>query len=506
MIVKRVLPIRISSKYRGRVRSFIYDVAQFQNLLRIFVLEWDKKINDIFRLFNPSLLYSLLADRIRSDKSEGQRKELEEVKGIIEEDEELRGWVEKLKEQKKKVGNAWVCQKVIIQEVNNLKSWIRALREYKRNPEKFRSKPRLSKPRKLKNLTRFSVVVPFKVECRRLWLKLRNGEKSLGVLLPKEFNYKVKEVRLVYDIDWIEVYVVYEKEISMSSEGIYRVGIDIGLDNLVSVVSDSPELKSFIVSGRELKSYNRWWNKKVAEIRSYIDQILNMVREEKDEGKRKSLERHYWWLKKYLWNLYKARDRKLSNWMHQVTRRLADILYETGHRIVYIGKDAIDKNGISFSKVVNQNYVCIPHRKLVNVLRYKCKELGMQVVEVNERYTSKASPISDDVMEIQSKRGNGEEVEFSGKRVHRGLYKDLRLNKVFNADLVGAMNILKVGAKLRGFLLDMRTLLVKLCNPVRFRLFDLIYKSNPKSLFIDTGIGTSMPVIRQEALALRRGG
>jgi len=33
MIVKRVLPIRLSSKYRAKVRSFVYDLAQFQNLL-----------------------------------------------------------------------------------------------------------------------------------------------------------------------------------------------------------------------------------------------------------------------------------------------------------------------------------------------------------------------------------------------------------------------------------------------------------------------------------------
>jgi hypothetical protein len=103
MIVKRVLLIRLSSKYRSKVRSFVYDLAQFQNLLRIFILEWDKKTYDIFRLFNPSLLYSLLADRVYSNKSEWQRKELEEVKEIIEKNEELKGWIEKLKEQKKRV-------------------------------------------------------------------------------------------------------------------------------------------------------------------------------------------------------------------------------------------------------------------------------------------------------------------------------------------------------------------------------------------------------------------
>jgi IS605 OrfB family transposase len=506
MVVKRTLSIRLSSKYRSKVRSFVYDLAQFQNLLRIFILEWDKKTNDIFRLFNPSLLYSLLADRIQNNKSEWQRKELEEVKEVIEQDKELKSLVEKLKEQKKRVRNAWVCQKVVVQEVNNLKSWARALKEYKEDPEKFRGKPGLPKPRKLRSLVRFSVPVFVERDGRKLVLVLRACSKEyeaerVEVLLPEEFVYRVKEVKLVYDMEWVEVHVVYDKEIEVVNGGEYRAGVDIGLDNLLSVVSDNPGLRSFIVSGKELKSFNRWWNKKVAEIRSHMDQVSNMMKEEKDEEKRKSLERHYHWLKRYFWNLCKARDRKLNTWMHQVTRRLADLLYETGHRIVYIGKDAVDKNGISFSKVVNQNYVCIPHRKLVDMLKYKCEELGIEVVEVDERYTSKASPISDDVVEIQAKKVNGEEVRFSGKRVSRGLYKDLKLNKVFNADLVGAMNILKVGAKLRRLLFDMRTLFVKLCNPVRFKLFDLIYRSNPESLLIGVGIGASKPVMMQEALA-----
>jgi len=502
MIVKRVLPIRLSSKYRAKVRSFIYDLAQFQNLLRIFILEWDRKTSDIFRLFNSSLLYSLIASRIQSNKSEWQKKELEKVRSIIEGDEELKSWIEKLKEQKKRINETRVCAQVINQEVNNFKFWARAIKEYKANSEKFRGRPRLPKPRKLKNLTRFSVIVPFMRYGRKLQLKLRSRELLLEVLLPEGFDYRVKEVRLVYDMEWIEVRVVYEREISMDSVGIHQAGVDVGLNNLLSVVSDNPELRSFIISGKELKSFNRWWNKKRAEIQSHMDLVRNMVNEEKDEERKKVLEKHYLQLKKYLWNLCKARDGKLTTWMHQVTRRLADLLYETGHRIVYIGKNAIDKNGMPFSKVVNQNYVCIPHRKLVNMLRYKCEELGIQVIEVDESYTSKASPVNDDVVGIQTRKVNGEEIEFSGKRVSRGLYKDLVLNKVFNADLVGAMNILKVGAKLYRLLFDLKTLFVKLCNPIRFKLFDLICKSNPKSLLIGAEIGASKPVFRQEALAL----
>jgi len=502
--MRRVLLIRLSSRYKSKVKQFVYDLAQFQNLLRLFVLEWNRKTGDIFKLFNQSLLYSLLADRIQSNKSELQRKELDEVKGIIEQNEELKKWIVLLKEQKKKVRNAFACQHIIIQEVNNLKSWIQLLKEYKRNSERFRGRPGLPKPRKLRDLVKFSVPIRFERKGRRLVLMLRGGDKEhkaerVEVLLPDWFDYQAREVKLIYDMNWIEAQVVYEKELGIECSGSYQAGIDVGLDNLLSVVSDNPELKSFIVSGKELKSFNRWFNKKRAEIQSHVDLVRNMINEEKDEERKKDLEKHYWWLKKYFWNLYKVRDRKLNTWIHQITRRVADLLYETGHRRVYIGKEGIDKNEISLGRVVNQNYVSIPHRKLVNMLKYKCEELGIEVVEVNERYTSKSSPVSDDVVEIQSKRKNGEEVQFSGKRVSRGLYRDLVLGKVFNADLVGAMNILKVGAKLRELMLGVKTLFVKLCNPIRFKLFDLIYKSNPESLL---GIGDSMPVFRREALAL----
>jgi transposase len=38
-------------------------------------------------------------------------------------------------------------------------------------------------------------------------------------------------------------------------KGEYKAGIDIGLDELLAVVSDNPNLKSFIVSGKELKAF-----------------------------------------------------------------------------------------------------------------------------------------------------------------------------------------------------------------------------------------------------------
>jgi hypothetical protein len=66
------------------------------------------------------------------------------------------------------------------------------------------------------------------------------------------------------------------------------------------------------------------------------------------------------------------------------------------------------------------------------------------------------------------------------------LFKDKSANKLFHADLVGALNILRVGAKLLKpkFYDNFKTLFVKLCNPVKAKLIDFIYKVTPESLWI----------------------
>ena len=59
------------------------------------------------------------------------------------------------------------------------------------------------------------------------------------------------------------------------------------------------------------------------------------------------------------------------------------MLYETGHKAVYIGKNVLEsKNGINLGKKLNQEFVSIPFRKLIELIKYKAQELGMEVKEV----------------------------------------------------------------------------------------------------------------------------
>jgi len=74
-------------------------------------------------------------------------------------------------------------------------------------------------------------------------------------------------------------------------------------------------------------------------------------------------------------------------------------------------------------------------------------------------------------------------------RRYRGLLKDKVLNKLFNADLVGAYNIARVGESSLRLIENLKLLFVKLCNPVRLKLIDFLYKVSPESL--RRGIGSS---------------
>ena len=180
------------------------------------------------------------------------------------------------------------------------------------------------------------------------------------------------------------------------------------------------------------------------------------------------------------------RRRKLNNDLHKIARKVVKILYETGHKIIYIGKNALEgKNGINLGKKINQEFVSIPFRKLIELIKYKAEELGMEVIEVDESYTSKTSPFVD-IFEVRKKKDK----ELCRGERKGNVFKDKVLNKVFHADLVGALNILRVGAKLLRlkFYEDLKVMFIKLCNPRRLKLMELFYEVSTESLL---GIGGS---------------
>ena len=94
----------------------------------------------------------------------------------------------------------------------------------------------------------------------------------------------------------------------------------------------------------------------------------------------------------------------------------------------------------NIGKKNNQNFVSIPFRKILDILKYKLEDNGIEYKEQEESYTSKASYLDNDEIPIYKEETN--EIKFNGRRIKRGIYKS-KQGKIINADLNGALNILK---------------------------------------------------------------
>jgi len=234
------------------------------------------------------------------------------------------------------------------------------------------------------------------------------------------------------------------------------------LDNLLVVTSTNPELSSIIIWGKEIKAFNQWFNKLKSKYQSEHDKIDNEIELLKSAGEipKELIEKE----KELRWKIRQLcihRKKWFDNHFHRLTKYLALFLYYTGHDEVFIGNGALNaKRCCNLSSKVAEKFFQIPFRNLIDNLKYKCESLGIKVKEVSEDFTSKISCLT------------GEE----GERINRGLFKDVKLDKVFNADCNGSFNILRRGAKLSRLtkLFDLKTLFKKLCNPVRFGFFKFI--------------------------------
>ena len=95
----------------------------------------------------------------------------------------------------------------------------------------------------------------------------------------------------------------------------------------------------------------------------------------------------------------------------------------------------------NIGKKNNQTFTQIPFGKIKNNLEYLSKLNGINFIEQEESYTSKASFWDKDKIPTYD-IDNPQKYTFSGKRICRGMYVS-KEGKYLNADVNGALNILR---------------------------------------------------------------
>jgi len=117
-----------------------------------------------------------------------------------------------------------------------------------------------------------------------------------------------------------------------------------------------------------------------------------------------------------------------------------DLLIAEEIGTLIIGKNPFWKQDPTMRKKDAQHFVQLPHARFIDMLCYKAKLVGIQVIVQEESYTSKASFLDLDPIPTYGKEES--EPIFSGRRLTRGMYKASNKRKI-NADVNGSYNIMR---------------------------------------------------------------
>ena len=278
----------------------------------------------------------------------------------------------------------------------------------------------------------------------------KKTHKSVEITIPPILLDKtIKEIRMIPKANarFFEIQYIYEAEcIQRNLNTNNALALDLGINNLVTAVSNSGQ--SFIIDGKRLKSINQWFNKENARLQSIKDK-QHFSR--KPTNRQKAVARN--------------RNNKVNDYMNKTARRVIDYCIINNIGTLVVGYNETFQHNSHIGKQNNQNFVNIPYGQLRNKLEYLCKLNDIVFVKQEESYTSKSSFWDRDDLPVYN-ADNPKEYPFSGRRLHRGLYK-MASGKTINADVNGALNIMR-----KSSVVDMNILYSRgeVDTPIRIRI------------------------------------
>ncbi|GAX36769.1 RNA-guided endonuclease InsQ/TnpB family protein [Nodularia sp. NIES-3585] len=253
------------------------------------------------------------------------------------------------------------------------------------------------------------------------------GIDSFYLPMPANLDFKsIREVRILPRNRCFYAEFVYQQNIKVIELDKSKVlGIDHGLNNWLTCVSNIGT--SFIVDGLHLKSLNQWYNKSVAKIK-----------ENKPQG--------FW--SNRLAAITEKRHRQIRDAVNKAARIVINYCIDNKIGSIVFGWNTGQKDGADMGKKNNQKFVQIPTARLKNRIEQLCEQSGIDFIETEESYTSKASFLDSDELPTFGEKPEG--WKSSGIRTERGLFKTATGIKI-NADCNGAANIVRKVAMMAKF-------------------------------------------------------
>ena len=243
----------------------------------------------------------------------------------------------------------------------------------------------------------------------------------------------IKQVKL-YPPDnngYMDLIVIYEvRDTEAKPDNGRYLSIDPGLNNIMTCY-DSTNGKTFIL-GRQLFSIERKYLKEIGRVQSEWYSVQTKAGVEYPKSS------------KHIQSLYRKMNNCLKDYTHKITRWLTDYCVENEINTVIFGDITRIRDNFDKGNVLNQKMHSWPFRRILEKLRYKLALEGITLVMQSESYSSQCSPLSPEV--------NAKYAE-KQKRVKRGLFVDGE--RSWNADAVGAYNILRLYGQSTGIAISM---------------------------------------------------
>jgi putative transposase len=319
----------------------------------------------------------------------------------------------------RKVSNA-----ILIAVDKNWRSFRKALKAWREDSSSFTGKPRIPKY-KQKERGRNILIYDKQALGQRAFKK--TGKLVLSGL-PVAFETRITweqidQVRIVPRANGYVVEVVYQQEVAPADvDPTMIAALDLGVNTLVACTSTKPGFQPLLLNGRPLKSINQHYNKQRAHLQSRLAKANRFTSCRLDRMTAK-------------------RNRRVNAYLHAASRRIIDQLVGEGIGTLVVGKNPLWKQQVDLGRKNNQTFVQIPHARLIDMLTYKAKLVGIDVVLVEESYTSKASFLDLDALPTYDPERT-EKPRFSGKREKRGLYRAADGRRI-HADINGSYNIVR---------------------------------------------------------------
>lgn len=313
-------------------------------------------------------------------------------------------------------------QQVLKLVVANFKSFFKAMKEFAISPDKFTGKPQLPRYSKsdLISYKETNQTCVLKNIDDKYIIKFPNTKKTI-TLGNKKPEGKFVEVRVVPTFNKFKIEIVFEvpKNPPVMKKAERIMGIDLGIDNIVTI-SNNIGIKPTIVKGNAIKSLNQYYNKQSALLHS------ELMKGKSTTGNT--------YISKRIQSLTMYRNNYINDAFHKLSKQIVNLAIENNIDTIVIGKNTQWKTECNIGKINNQNFVQIPYNNLVSKITYKANAVGINVIVTEESYTSKANIFNEDIML--------KDIAFTGKRIHRGLYKT-NDSTIINADINGASNIIR---------------------------------------------------------------